>query len=190
MFWFQIISSLAASQALFVGRRICIRLRSLIIGEIFTKALRRKDGAGSSIKSDEKDGEKVGEGKGEITDEELEKASSGKIINLISVDTFRLSEICACRFYILVQVETKTDWLLVFWNEFLRLILDLHFLWPELILTIVVAVYLLFQVLGVSAAAGVSFSIHFHLSRINFESTGTNTTFVFIPLFQNNSSFA
>lgn len=134
MFWFQIISSLAASQALFIGRRICIRLRSIIIGEIFTKALRRKDQAGSSEKEDEKSESKgngeesEGEKKEGITDEELEKASSGKIINLISVDTFRLSEICAY----------------------------LHFLWPELILTIVVTIYLLFQVLGLSAAAGLA----------------------------------
>lgn len=63
-----------------------------------------------------------------MTEEELEKASSGKIINLISVDTFRLSEICAY----------------------------LHFVWPELFLTIIITIVLLFRVLGLSAVAGVS----------------------------------
>lgn len=33
--------------------------------------------------------EEEGAEKKEVTDEELEKASSGKILNLISVDTFR-----------------------------------------------------------------------------------------------------
>lgn len=64
-------------------------------------------------------------------EEELEKASSGKILNLISVDTYRLSEVCAY----------------------------LHFIWPELSLTIIVTLGLLFSVLGWSAIAGVSSSI-------------------------------
>jgi hypothetical protein len=94
------------------------RGRSIVIGEVFTKALRRKDLAGSSAPEEKK----------EATEEELEKASSGKIINLISVDTFRLSEICAY----------------------------LHFVWPELFLTIIITIALLFRVLGLSAVAGVS----------------------------------
>lgn len=99
------------------------RGRSIVIGEVFTKALRRKDLAGSSAPE-----EKVEDEKKEATEEELEKASSGKIINLISVDTFRLSEICAY----------------------------LHFVWPELFLTIIITIALLFRVLGLSAVAGVS----------------------------------
>ena len=60
--------------------------RSIIVGEVFTKALRRKDMAGSSTVEEV---EEEGAEKKEVTDEELEKASSGKILNLISVDTFR-----------------------------------------------------------------------------------------------------
>lgn len=70
--------------------RLC---RSIIVGEVFTKALRRKDMAGSSTVAEE-----VEEGveKKEVTDEELEKASSGKILNLISVDTFRREFLSRC----------------------------------------------------------------------------------------------
>lgn len=65
---------------------------------MFTKALRRKDMAGSSAKtedaaSDEPEAppQSKKDEKKELADleEELEKASSGKILNLISVDTYR-----------------------------------------------------------------------------------------------------
>lgn len=91
----QIASALAESQALYIGRRLCIRLRSVVVGEIFTKALRRKDAAGKSSDAEEdkvdtapsapKDEAK----EEEALTEELKRASSGKILNLISVDTFR-----------------------------------------------------------------------------------------------------
>ncbi|KAK4703719.1 hypothetical protein P7C70_g2503, partial [Phenoliferia sp. Uapishka_3] len=131
LFFFQILGALCASQSLFIGRRICIRLRSIIVGEVFTKALRRKDMAGTSAPTDESDDVKKDakkEAKKPTEDEEAEKASSGKILNLISVDTFRLSEVCAY----------------------------LHFIWPELSLTIVITVVLLFRVLGLSAIAGLT----------------------------------
>ncbi|POY72104.1 hypothetical protein BMF94_4836 [Rhodotorula taiwanensis] len=132
-----ILVSIGRVMALLTGRRICIRLRfvlpglqkgtrSLIVGEVFTKALRRKDQAGHSIDSassphdpDNKanaSGETPSTGPAielnnrssvDLSDieaedntsdvaavvDELEKATSGKIINLISNDTYQLSEI-------------------------------------------------------------------------------------------------
>ncbi|GAA5828043.1 hypothetical protein JCM11251_005706 [Rhodosporidiobolus azoricus] len=172
-----VVGSLGSSQSLFIGRRICIRLRSIIVGEVFTKALRRKDQAGSSsssapsaaptrVASPSPDVEIVAAGEAEAApgeaiapvvavktvthgeeqevqpgsapakteeeleqlEEELDKATSGKVMNLISIDTFRLSEICAY----------------------------LHFLTSEMPLQIVVVLYLLYQVVGVSALAGVA----------------------------------
>ncbi|GAA5924113.1 hypothetical protein JCM1841_004577 [Sporobolomyces salmonicolor] len=161
LFLTTVVGSLGSSQALFIGRRVCIRLRSIIVGEVFCKALRRKDQAGSSASSapstlstdpsddadtavasasattdpspapavevspdDTKDEQK------ELDEVEaaLDKASTGKIINLISVDTYRLSEIAAY----------------------------LHFLTMEMPFSIVVIVYLLFRLLGWSAIAGVT----------------------------------
>jgi hypothetical protein len=92
-----IICAIGSSQALYIGRRICIRLRSIIIAESFTKALRRKDQAGSSAPDagDDETGKKIQE-ETNMTEEEKEtSASAGKIINLISVDTYRVSEVCA-----------------------------------------------------------------------------------------------
>ncbi|GAA5979907.1 hypothetical protein JCM11641_007582 [Rhodosporidiobolus odoratus] len=150
-----VVGSLGSSQSLFIGRRVCIRLRSIIVGEVFTKALRRKDQAGSSSSTDtlaetEPTGEaetvaddraaptvavkiteqeEVGQADElEKIEKELDKASSGKIMNLISVDTYRLSEICAY----------------------------LHFLLSEMPFSIIVILYLLWKLLGLSALAGVA----------------------------------
>lgn len=97
-----ILGAVGSSQALYIGRRICIRLRSIIISEAFTKALRRKDQAGTSSAKNEDGGDdaegaaKQAEPVAQPEGEESEtSASSGKIMNLISVDTYRVSEVCA-----------------------------------------------------------------------------------------------
>lgn len=146
MFVTQCVSALAQSQSLYIGRRIAINLRSVLTGEIFTKALRRKDQAGSSVtKTEEQKAADVeaaaakadkklsanGDGDGDDDEEGDGKASSGKIINLVSVDVFRVSELCAY----------------------------MHYIFPELSLTIVICVVLLFRVLGLSALAGVRLSL-------------------------------
>ncbi|GAA5842131.1 hypothetical protein JCM9279_002796 [Rhodotorula babjevae] len=160
LFLATVVGSIGSSQALFIGRRVCLRLRSIIVGEVFTKALRRKDQAGSSAAHDEagvasdvspapkmatKAVPAVGEDEeaadpGESTapskdkddleqlEADLQKASSGKIINLVSVDAYRLSEISAY----------------------------LHFLTSEMPLTIVVICWLLWRLLGVAAIVGIS----------------------------------
>ena len=69
---------------------LIVRDRSIIVSEIFTKALRRKDQAGKSAEEVELDDKGIEITK-EKTEDELEKANSGKIMNLISVDTFRVS---------------------------------------------------------------------------------------------------
>ncbi|KAK4050877.1 Transporter of the ATP-binding cassette (ABC) [Microbotryomycetes sp. JL201] len=132
----QIIASLAGSQALYIGRRICIRMRSIVVGEVFTKALRRKDHSGRSTapkgdetEDDDKDTTKKSEDEElDEIEEDLEHASSGKIVNLISVDTYRASEVAAY----------------------------LHQLWPETFILLFVTLYLLWGVLGWSTIAGVA----------------------------------
>jgi hypothetical protein len=53
--WFYVIllfvsgclSALADGHALWIGRKICIRLRAIVIGEIYAKALKRRAAAGA-----------------------------------------------------------------------------------------------------------------------------------------------
>lgn len=88
LFVSQMAGSLVRSQSLIIGRRLCIRAKALIIAEVFTKTLRRKDLAGKALVEEETTGadpnapaEKAAEGEG--------PATAGKVQNLVSVDASR-----------------------------------------------------------------------------------------------------
>src|SRR5271170_1677374 len=110
--WFYVIglflasfgSSVANGQALWLGRRICLRLRAIVVGEIYAKALRRRDVA-------LKGGETM-DGKTSATEEKGDKvtatqANNGAIINLMAVDTFKVSEICSYLHYLMAGVPIE-----------------------------------------------------------------------------------
>jgi ABC-type multidrug transport system fused ATPase/permease subunit len=140
-------SALADGQALWIGRKICIRLRAVIIGEIYAKALKRKASAaadkvlGQEKPSDsqnpgllqkiktfgrkQKDKKPKDDPKPE--DEEETQVTSGTIINLMAVDSFKVAEICAY----------------------------LHFLWASTPVQFVMAITLLYRILGYSSIAGI-----------------------------------
>ncbi|KAJ3570086.1 hypothetical protein NPX13_g5852 [Xylaria arbuscula] len=146
-----ILRSVADNQALWIGRKICIRIRAIVIGEIYAKALRRKaaSGAHSVLGETDQDGVKetkvqrvkrfFGFGKKEKkTGQENaaapndsakgndEQANLGTIINLMSVDSFKISE---CTSY-------------------------LHFLLASAPTMLLVSIALLWQVMGLSAIPG------------------------------------
>jgi ABC-type multidrug transport system fused ATPase/permease subunit len=158
--WFYVIllfvsgtlSALADGQALWIGRRICIRLRAVIIGEIYAKALKRRAAAGTDkilgeekkTSEDEKPsgikrfftfGKKKDKKKAAETSKKEDakesgadaQVTTGAIINLMAVDAFKVSEICAY----------------------------LHLLWANTPVQVVVAIYLLYRILGYSSIAGI-----------------------------------
>ncbi|CCG81763.1 ATP-dependent bile acid permease [Taphrina deformans PYCC 5710] len=106
-----IFSTIGNNQALFIGRRICIKLRAIIIGEVYAKALRRRDNSSSGEEEEKSEGQ----------------ANNGQIINLMAIDAFKVSEICAYLHYLVASVPVE----------------------------LVVAVTLLYTVLGWSALAGI-----------------------------------
>lgn len=93
MFFSKFLSVTASGQALFNGRRVCIRLKSIIIGEIYAKALRRK--ISSQDKDENDDGEEEENKKENSEESEKTSANLGAIINLMAVDAFKVSEVCA-----------------------------------------------------------------------------------------------
>jgi len=132
------IRSLLDQQALWIGRKVCIRLRAIIIGEIYAKALRRKAATSNDTvlgdKKDKEDDAKPGlikrifglRGKKEDdkkadsnnrtvdpTEVQSEKDGSdsqvnvGTIINLMSVDSFKVSEISGYLHYLLSSAPTQ-----------------------------------------------------------------------------------
>lgn len=127
MFACRVLVAICQSQALFFGRRVCIRMKAIIISEIYTKALRRKTSPNKSKSpTDEVDPQTLNEQKDIDADEESSTANLGAIINLMAVDAFKVSEICAY----------------------------LHSFVEALVMTIV-ALTLLYKLLGWSAIVGV-----------------------------------
>ncbi|KAK3069805.1 Transporter of the ATP-binding cassette (ABC), partial [Teratosphaeriaceae sp. CCFEE 6253] len=148
-----VVNALANGQALWIGRKICIRLRAIIIGEIYSKALRRRAGASSDkVLGQDKKKPDDGEPKQSLSKKVMSfgrkkkssdkakangntkpaaiddsQVTSGAIINLMAVDSFKVAEISAY----------------------------LHFLWAETPVQFVLAIVLLYEFLGYSSLVGI-----------------------------------
>lgn len=87
--------SLSSGFSLFLGRRVCVRMRAIIIGEVYAKALRRKITTTDTPDSEEKgEKKKENEQSKEAKPEEAKSLELGAIINLMAIDAFKVSEIC------------------------------------------------------------------------------------------------
>lgn len=135
-----IVRSIADGQALWIGRKICIRIRAIIIGEIYAKALRRKAASGKekpSGNTDNKDDGKTSKrdkikmflglktkakkahslngqapANGHTASKDPKKdgdeqANLGTIINLMSVDSFKVSEVTAYLHFLCASAPTQ-----------------------------------------------------------------------------------
>jgi ABC-type multidrug transport system fused ATPase/permease subunit len=143
------IQAVGDGQALWIGRKITIQLRAIIVGEVYSKTLRRKAAAEAETElGAPSDAPKQGIWKRLTSkwtapqtkapdhvispDDNKKKpmdamASNGTIINLMSIDSFKVAEICAY----------------------------LHFLWAAVPVQLIMAVLLLYNVLGFSSLAGI-----------------------------------
>ena len=147
-----IVSGVSDGQALWIGRKICIRLRAIMVGEIYAKTLRRRaamamdeDLSEDKIKPTQDTAIKGGpmlkirslfwkqktskndSGAAKEMSDKDRQVNSGTIINLMSVDSFKVSEVSAY----------------------------FHFLFPTVPVQMVVAITLLYQFLGWSSIAGI-----------------------------------
>lgn len=84
LFLTNVLQSLSMQQALYIGRTLGIRVQAIVIGEVFSKSLRRRDTA-SAPKDDAP------------SDEQKTKTN---VNNLLSVDAQKLGEITAYVFYV------------------------------------------------------------------------------------------
>lgn len=123
----KIFDSFASGISLFLGRRVCVRMRAIIIGEVYAKALRRRITVAEKDESEEeqKKGKKDNKKKDLEEDSSSKTAELGAIINLMAIDAFKVSEICGY----------------------------LHF-FVSALLMIVFCVFLLYTLLGWSALVG------------------------------------
>lgn len=145
------LTGIADGMGLWIGRKICIHLRSIMVAEIYAKTLRRRAVATTETdKSDEKKTsmkdsltkssfkdkvlsvfrKKKGSGQRPDTAKTEDKnaqMNNGTIINLMSVDSFKVAEVSAY----------------------------LHFLIPTVPVQLAIAVTLLYRILGWSSLAGI-----------------------------------
>ncbi|KAJ2682333.1 Transporter of the ATP-binding cassette (ABC), partial [Coemansia sp. RSA 1285] len=145
------ISTVCQSQALWIGRKIGMHIKAIVIGEVYTKSLRRRDAASSESSSttsttpssssssvaatDEDDGSSSRKGNQDAVNngdtgneggsENTSTTSVGKITNLMAVDAHKISEVSAY----------------------------LHFLY-QLPAEMVITMVMLYQLLGVASLAG------------------------------------
>lgn len=155
-----LVRAVGDNRALWVGRKICINIRAILVGEIYAKALRRKAATssdsvlGSSSTKDAADTKakgwiasirgklglspkksnaadtangatKDGGSSAEAAGQD-EQANIGTIINLMSVDSFKVSEVTAYLHYLVASAPTQ----------------------------LIVSVCLLYRVMGLSAIPG------------------------------------
>ncbi|KAL0466905.1 ATP-dependent bile acid permease [Neurospora intermedia] len=153
-----IVRSVGDAQALWIGRKICINIRAILVGEIYAKALRRKAAAGNDKvlgedKKDEapakkgfcaklkralglaKDDKKASDQSAAETavtkaedkaDGADEQANLGTITTLMSVDSFKVSEVTSYLHFLIASAPTQ----------------------------LIVAIILLYSVMGYSAIPG------------------------------------
>ncbi|KAE8151122.1 ATP-dependent bile acid permease [Aspergillus avenaceus] len=146
------IQGISDGQALWMGRKLGVKLRAIIIGEIYAKALRRKASASTDTGKKTTEEPPAGgkkkrtftfgrkkkkvtpdpetdsqDGKESEGGDEAQTANTGNIINLMAIDSFKVSEVGAY----------------------------LHFLWASVPVQIIIAVTLLYRLLGFSSFAGI-----------------------------------
>ncbi|KAI4256442.1 MAG: hypothetical protein L6R42_006221 [Xanthoria sp. 1 TBL-2021] len=163
--WFYIIllalsscfEAVASGQALWIGRKISLRLRAVIIGEIYAKSLRRKAAAGTatilgtqkpisdsnsppsrgliqtlkSLGRKKKTKSKTANVSAPIKGDADSQVNVGTIINLMAVDSFKVGEVCAY----------------------------LHFLWASTPVQFVMCIVLLYRVLGYSSFVSIALMV-------------------------------
>ncbi|KAJ5104570.1 hypothetical protein NUU61_001917 [Penicillium alfredii] len=142
------VQGVADGQSLFIGRKMGVKIRAIIIGEIYAKALRRKAGASHRQGPEEKKNKLLSLGRkkkkaatqndaesGHKPESDLDdaamQANVGTIINLMAIDSFKVSEVGAY----------------------------LHFLWASVPVQVIMAVTLLYHIMGFSSFAGIALMV-------------------------------
>lgn len=131
IFFSGLLAAIAYGQSLWIGRKLSVKLRAIIVGELYAKALRRKAGASAAKKPTVDNPEDAIESSVAVEEDRTtdsdDLASVGTIINLMAIDSFKVSEICAY----------------------------LHYIWACVPIQLFVAIALLYRLLGYSSLAGI-----------------------------------
>ena len=97
----KILDSICSDFSLFLGTRVSVRMKAVIIGEVYAKALRRKITVTETTSEDSSVDDKKSSTDEDSSDEKESKTTAelGAIINLMAIDAFKVSEICGYLHY-------------------------------------------------------------------------------------------
>ena len=143
------VQAVGDGQGLWIGRKLCIRIRAIIVGEIYSKTLRRRAAASTDTDPEvgvvkkktgfwtkftwvwKRQGQNPSDAHADPAQHpkkaKVSQANNGTIINLMSIDSFKVAEVCSY----------------------------LHFLWAAVPVQLVMAVGLLYNILGYSSFVGI-----------------------------------
>ncbi|KAI8321405.1 hypothetical protein GQ54DRAFT_276194, partial [Martensiomyces pterosporus] len=137
LLFFTIFASILSNQTLWIGRHIGMRLKGLLVAELSTKTLRRR---GKGSWEDEKKDEDEKDEDDEDSTPTASAAADGKIMNLLTADFQRVTEVSAY--------------------------LDNVYSLP---LTLFIGIWYMYALLGISALVGLSLAIvYVPLSKVLF----------------------
>lgn len=94
----QLLHNIVVNQAFYHGRRLSVGIRALIICSVYRKALYRKvsvNAADSEENSDTNNENDQDEKDGAEDEHEFDPSSTGAVLNLMSVDAFKVADFCA-----------------------------------------------------------------------------------------------
>ena len=150
--------SVTDGQALWLGRKICIRLRAIVVGEIYAKALRRKAAAGTDTVLGQK-------AKSSDTDEESKPATKSHSSRHPHVDREKRRRKKSNHEGAVKPSQTSNDSQVNVGTIINLMAVDsykvgeisayLHFLWGSTPVQLVLCVVLLYRILGWSALASI-----------------------------------
>lgn len=93
----QLLHNVIVNQAFYHGRRLSVGIRALIICSVYRKALYRKVAVTSPDSDDSSNNQQDDQDEGDSAEEEHEfdPSSTGAVLNLMSVDAFKVADFCA-----------------------------------------------------------------------------------------------
>ena len=126
------LKAMAKGQAAWLGKKIAVHLRAIVVGEIFSKALKRKfttnAGPTEKLKSVDAEDDKDIAPAAVESNRAKKQATNGNVTNLMAVDSFKIANVT---------------------NSF-------YMLWASVPTELVLGIFLLYNILGYASVAGLA----------------------------------
>ena len=129
------LKAVAEGQASWLGKKIAIHLRAIVVGEIFSKTLRRKATANAGLAEKSKPSETEDDNVSAMSNiegnEPYKQATTGNVTNLMAVDSVKIANVTS----------------------------SFHLLWASVPAELIIGITLLYSILGYASIAGLAIMV-------------------------------